>query len=237
MNAPPSALFLDAASLRGLVTYEELIEPVAVAFGELSRRLAESGVLSMYPAQSVELGDVLVKTGSIKGHSVYVVKISPWFAANEERRQHQGGFIAVFDAETGHTVAILEDEHYLSDIRTAAAGAVAAQQLAPDEVVTAAVLGAGTQAFWQPQALHRVRPYSTLKIWSRDTARSAQLRLKLERVLPDVEIHIGATAESVVRAADVIMTATSAREPIVHGSWLMAPSGTTHHRTGRRRQH
>lgn len=65
----------------------------------------------------------------------------------------------MFDTHSGHTLAILEDEHFLSDMPTAAAGSLGARVLAPEHVQIAAVLGAGTQAYWQAQALHRERSF------------------------------------------------------------------------------
>ena len=81
-----------------------------------------------------------VKTGTLRGHASHIIKVSPWFALNATAGIAQGGFVAVMDSRSGHTVALLNDEHYLSDIRTAAAGGVVARALAPTEVKTAAVL-------------------------------------------------------------------------------------------------
>lgn len=206
--------------LRSKVRFEDLIEPVSRAFQESSAGYAKNGLIVMFPATLPELGDVLVKTGVLPGHSIYTVKVAPWFAANVVLGQPQGGFIAVFDAKTGHTLAILEDEHYLSAMRTAAAGALAARVLAPERIQTAAVLGAGTQAFWQPQALHRERPFKTLLIWARDGGKAEVLRGHLKTVLPGVKIRVSGDLEQAVRSADVLITATLAREPIVRGDWL-----------------
>ena len=129
------------------MSFEDLIEPVSRAFAESSAGLADNGLVVMFPAERSELGDVYVKTGSLRGHDVYIVKVSPWFRSNVERGLPQGGFVGVFDSRSGQTLALLNEEHYLSDIRTAAAGAVAARALAPAEVGTAAVLGAGVQAY------------------------------------------------------------------------------------------
>lgn len=221
MTAPSGGIStIGAEWLRQHVSFEDLIEPVSRAFQEFSAGLAESGVLSLFPAATPEAGDVLVKTGAIRGHSVYVIKVSPWFAVNVERNQPQGGFIGVFDAETGQTRAILNEEHYLSDIRTAAAGTLAARVLAPPVVEVAGVLGAGVQAYWQPQALYRARPFKTLLIWARDAGKAEALQARLGEKLVGVEIRVTLSAEEVVRACDVLLTTTQAKEPIVRGAWL-----------------
>ncbi|KRE29875.1 hypothetical protein ASG82_25440 [Mycobacterium sp. Soil538] len=211
---------VDVESIRGKVTFEDLVEPVSRAFAETSAGLADNGLIVMFPAERRELGDVYVKTGSLRGHDVYIVKVSPWFSANLERGQAQGGFVAVFDSATGHTLALLHDEHYLSDIRTAAAGAVAARMLAPPTVETVAVLGAGVQAYWQPLALYGERPFATLSIWARSMPKAGVLKSRLREKLPDVEIWCSPDIESTVRRADVLITATQAREPLVRGEWL-----------------
>ncbi len=211
---------IDAESIRASVTFEDLIEPVSRAFEESSAGLADNGLIVMFPAERRELGDVYVKTGSLRGHDVYIVKVSPWFSSNVESGQPQGGFVGVFDSRTGRTLALLNEEHYLSDIRTAAAGAVAARMLAPSTVGTAAVLGAGVQAYWQPLALYRERPFTTLLIWARNPQKAEQLKARLAGKLPGVEIRLSSDIEHTVRSADVLITTTLAREPLVHGAWL-----------------
>jgi ornithine cyclodeaminase len=87
-------------------------------------------------------------------------------------------------------------------------------------VKTAAVLGAGVQAFWQPQALYRERPFETLLIWARNLDKAEGLRQRLVRALPKVKVHVETDIEAAVRRSDVLITTTLAREPIVHGDRL-----------------
>ena len=215
-----SAHIVNASAIRGTLRFEDLIEPVSRAFQESSAGLAQNGLIMMFPGERADLGDVHVKTGLLRGHKIFIVKISPWFAVNLQQGQSQGGFIGVFDSKTGRTLAILNEEHFLSDIRTAAAGALAARALAPAHVATASVLGAGVQAYWQPQALYHERPFKTLLIWARDTAKATALKARLKRVLPDVVIQVLSDVEQTVRNADVLITATLARESLVRGEWL-----------------
>lgn len=215
-----SVSIVSADALRAAVGFEELVEPVGRAFQELSGGLADAGLLTMFPAERPDLGDVYVKTGQIRGRAIYVVKISPWFAANVAAGRPQGGFIAVFDARTGHTRAILAEEHYLSDIRTAAAGSLAARVLAPAVVRTATVLGTGVQAYWQPRALFAERRFERLMIWGRDPERARRLADRLRVHLPAVRLVLEPDLETAVRAGDVLLTTTASRDPIVQGEWL-----------------
>jgi ornithine cyclodeaminase/alanine dehydrogenase-like protein (mu-crystallin family) len=218
----PGLPVIDAATLRERVGFADLIEPVAAAFRDSSAGQAENGLIILFPAETREAGDVYIKAGALRGHRVFVTKVSPWFARNTAEHRPQGGFIAVFDSSTGHTLAILDDQHYLSDIRTAAAGALAARYLCPARVETAAVLGSGTQAYWQTLALHRERPFTQLTIWARDSGKAEILRSRLGRELPSVHLAVTADRESAVRQADAVITATPAREPLVLGEWLRA---------------
>jgi ornithine cyclodeaminase/alanine dehydrogenase-like protein (mu-crystallin family) len=211
---------INAAELRVHVRFEDLIEPVSQAFQQSSAGGAQNGLIVMLPAEPPDRGDVYVKTGVLRGHSVYIVKVSPWFALNAETGSPQGGFIAVFDSATGQTLAMLDDEHYLSDVRTAAAGALAARVFAPGHIDTATVLGSGVQAYWQVLALHAERPFRKLLIWARSTDAAANLRAKLTRRLPGLEIQVPDELEPAVRAADVLITTTASREPLVRGEWL-----------------
>ena len=88
-----------AESIRASVGFEDLIEPVSRALEESSGGLADNGLVVMFPAERRELGDVYVKTGSLRGHDVYIVKVSPWFSTNVERGLPQGGFVGVFDSD------------------------------------------------------------------------------------------------------------------------------------------
>jgi hypothetical protein len=138
-----------AAAVRTQVRFEDLIEPVGQAFGDSTAGRAENGMLVLYPGHSRESGDILVKAGTVQGRDVCVVKIAPWFRVNVEQGAPQGGLIAVLDARTGRTLALIEDEHYLSDIRTAAAGALAGNfefgaDVAAVAITAAASASAGT---------------------------------------------------------------------------------------------
>jgi len=215
-----SIRLIDVFTLQERVTFKDLIEPVGQAYKDFSASLAESGLITMFPGASPDLGDVYVKTGSVRGGEIFVVKVSPWFALNVAQGQPQGGIIAVFDSKTGYPLAIIDDKHYLSDIRTAAAGALAARFLAPDAVRCVALFGTGIQAFWQALALHHERPFQELVIWGRSETNARELMRRLSPKLAGVSIRFEPSAEVAVRKADVVITVTSAREPIIKGAWL-----------------
>lgn len=121
---------------------------------------------------------------------------------------HQG-FVALFDGETGATRALL-NAGAITAIRTAAVSGVATRLLAREEARTLAILGAGIQGASHLEAMRTVRDFDRVVMWSRTPGRAASYE-GVEEV---------ATAEEAVRDADVVVTATSAREPIVERAWL-----------------
>lgn len=209
-----------AEQIRAAVGFIDLIEPVKVAFREFSGGCAQQTMSILWPAERPEDGDVLIKSGCIGGHDVFVVKTAPWFRTNQAAGEPQGGLVSVFDSTTGYPLAVLLDEHYLSDIRTAAAGAVTADLLAPPGTTTAGVLGTGAQAYWQALALAHVRPLETIRIWGRNTTRAADLAERLAWKLPTVSLTTVPVPEQAVHGSDVVITATAATEPLLQASWL-----------------
>ena len=114
-------------------------------------------------------GDVHIKYGYIRGGDVYVIKIASGFHDNPKRGLPSGdGLMLVFDQKTGVLQAILLDEGYLTNLRTAAAGAIAAKYLAPRQVTMAGILGAGVQGRMQLDWLRRVRRFDAAIVWGID---------------------------------------------------------------------
>lgn len=122
-------------------------------------------------------GDVHLKYGYLKGGRHYVVKIASGFYDNPKRGLASSqGLMLLFDQHTGVPVAVLMDEGRLTDLRTAAAGAVAAKHLAPPEVECIGIVGAGIQAREQLRALAAVTPCRQVMVWARREAAASTLR-------------------------------------------------------------
>jgi ornithine cyclodeaminase/alanine dehydrogenase-like protein (mu-crystallin family) len=209
-----------ADEIRRAVHFTDLIEPMRAAFCDYSAGRAQQTMSTLWPAVRHDDADVLVKAGCIAGHDTFVVKIAPWFKSNELAGQPQGGLVAALSSMDGHPMAVLADEHYLSDARTAAAGALAADTLAGHDTATAGVLGTGAQAYWQVRALAHVRPFARLLVWGRNGDRAAKLTRRLMADLPDVEICTSTTSREVVSESQVLITATAATEPLIKAEWL-----------------
>lgn len=186
------------------------------------RRLATGGVVQP-PVMSMHLpevnGEVDVKTAWVPGFDGFAVKISPGFFDNPARGlPSTSGLMVVLDAVTGRVRTVLLDNGYLTDLRTAAAGGVAARHLSRGDASTAAIMGAGLQARMQLQALRLVRPITRAAIWARDPDRAQALARELDG--PDLRIRATADPAEAVGMADIVVTTTPAAQPILRAEWL-----------------
>jgi ornithine cyclodeaminase len=164
-------------------------------------------------------GDVHIKYGYIKGGDVYVIKIASGFADNPQRGLPSGdGLMLVFDQKTGVLQAILLDEGYLTNLRTAVAGAVVAKYLAPREVAVIGILGAGVQGRMQLEWLRRVRRFTQAVVWGVDETELAAYRRDMEA--PGLVIRTTLRAEDVAAAANLIVTCTPSTRPLLRAEWI-----------------
>jgi ornithine cyclodeaminase len=164
-------------------------------------------------------GDVHIKYGYIKGGDIYVVKIASGFADNPKRGLPSGdGLMLVFDQRTGVLQAALLDEGYLTNLRTAVAGAVVARYLAPRDVSAVGILGAGVQGRMQLDWLRRVRRFDEAVVWGVDEDELALFRRDMEG--PGLTIRTTLRAEEVAAAANLIVTCTPATRPLLRAEWI-----------------
>jgi ornithine cyclodeaminase/alanine dehydrogenase-like protein (mu-crystallin family) len=164
-------------------------------------------------------GEVHIKYGYIKGGDVYVVKIASGFYDNPRRGLPSGdGLMLVFDQKTGVLRAVLLDEGYLTNLRTAVAGAVVAKYLAPREVRTVGIVGAGVQGRLQLDWLRRVRRFSEAVVWGVDEAELDRFRREMEG--PGLRVRTTRRAEEVAAAANLIVTCTPATRPLLDAGWI-----------------
>lgn len=164
-------------------------------------------------------GDVHIKYGYIKGDDFYVVKIASGFADNPRRGLPTGdGLMLVFSQKTGVLEAVLLDEGYLTNLRTAAAGAVAAKYLAPSRITSVGIVGAGVQGRMQLEWLRRVRSFAEAVVWGLDEGELESYRRDMER--PGLRIRTTLRAEEVAAAANLIVTCTPSTKPLLESAWV-----------------
>ncbi len=225
---PEDVLVLREPEVRRALDLPSLIDAVERAFVAYSGGRAElPGVIHLDVPESG--GEVHVKAGHLHGGRHYAVKVASGFTAPEPPAID--GLVLVFDAANGALAAILLDHGLLTDLRTAAAGGVAARHLAPERVDTVAVVGTGVQARAQLEALAVVRPgFASVRVWGRSPERAASCVEDLSRRpgLPaGCRYTVSETVERAVEGADVVVTCTASRTPLVRAEWLRAGAHVT----------
>ncbi|HEU4588099.1 MAG TPA: ornithine cyclodeaminase family protein [Gemmatimonadales bacterium] len=197
--------FLDEAAVRELLTYEELIPAMAGALAALSAGRVVQPVRSIVPVADHRgfLGVMPAYAGALGA------KLVTFYPENRGTHTHHA-LILLFQPDTGEPLAVL-DGRLITEMRTAAASAVATDRLARADAQVLAILGAGVQAASHLAALRRVRPFREVRVWS---PRRAAAFAREHGVIA------AASAEAAVRGADVIVTATSATTPVLAGAWL-----------------
>ncbi|CAM5761790.1 cyclodeaminase [Labrys miyagiensis] len=165
-------------------------------------------------------GEVDVKTAYIPGIDGFAIKVSPGFFDNPRLGLPSlNGLMVLFSSRTGLVEALLLDNGYLTQVRTAAAGAVAARHLSRPGSRVAAVLGAGEQAGMQMEALKLVRPIEEARLWARDSGRAQAAAWELAARL-GIPVRAVASGQAACEGADIIVTATPAESPILMADWL-----------------
>ena len=122
---------IDLSTIKSILPKVDLIGEIEKGFAAYS-----NGEVIVPPVGELNFdsppGDVHIKYGYIKNDSIYVIKIASGFYQNSSIGLPTGnGMIIVFDKQTGAPIAVLNDECYLTDVRTAIAGAICAKYLAP----------------------------------------------------------------------------------------------------------
>lgn len=133
-------------------------------------------------------------------------------------RSAHRGVVVLFDRDSGE-VSCIADAGEVTEIRTAAASAVATDVLARPDARTLAIFGCGVQAASHVRALVRVRKLERILVWGRSAERAAGFAEQMRR---EVGIAITAVVEGreAAAAADIICTVTSSRTPVLLGEWV-----------------
>jgi ornithine cyclodeaminase len=209
-----SISFLELQQIEQRLRNLDLVSLMEGAFAAFSRREA------VVPAPGELLfqdppGEVHIKYGYLKGGDTYVIKIASGFWNNPTKGlSSSDGLLLVFKKETGELAAVLNDRGRLTDLRTAAAGAVAAKHLAPEGVDTIGVIGTGIQAELQVHLLQSVRPCRNLVVWGRTPEHvSAYVRRMQDK---GFDVTAAQSAAEVAARSRLIVTTTASPTPLLH---------------------
>ena len=213
----PKVLKLD--EIKRLIDIPQLIQAIEAGFVLYSEnRVVVPPVGFLHFDQPP--GDVHIKYGFVKGDDVYVLKMASGFYNNAELGLSVAdGLILVFSQQTGHLKLTLLDECWLTDMRTAAAGAVAAKHLAPNNIHHIGIVGTGVQARMQLELLRDVVDCQSCFIWGRDAnkVQSTIEGLQAKKTIKAWGLDMKAATEidELVSECNLIVTTTSAREALI----------------------
>ena len=214
------ALILREPEIRALLDPRGCLQAVEAAFSAYARGQAELPVVINLEVPE-HRGEVHVKAGYLHTGPYYAVKIASGFLDNTQLGlPTSDGMVLVFDAVTGAVAALLLDNGYITDLRTAMAGAVAAKHLARATVETVAVVGSGAQARYQIRSLTLVREPREVRVWGRNQEKAAACIEDLSRPTTDLRFVLASSVREAVKGADVVITVTAAREPLVQADWI-----------------
>ncbi len=217
--------------IKPLIAIPELILDIEKGF-----RLYSEGLVQVPPVGFLHFddppGDVHIKYGAVNHGASYVMKMASAFPENAARGLPVGnGVILVFSCATGVLELVLLDEGWLTDMRTAAAGAVAAKYLAPSAVDQIGIVGSGVQAGLQLELLQHVVECGTCLIWGRNHSRVSAL---IERLYANPQIREWGIAirpaqdlDTLLAQCQLIVTTTSATAPLIQAGRVQAGTHIT----------
>src|SRR5215510_7539309 len=211
-------LLLSEKQVKTLIDIDELIETLERAHVQYSTGRAVMPVRLVVPLPQIQ-GRITSMPGFLNDDKALGMKVVTYFQENPQRGLPSIlATIMLFSAETGKMIAAMAGS-YITAIRTACASAMATRALANAETPVLGILGAGVQARAHIQALSRVRKFSKIKLYSPSGISAANVKKELEQVA-GVPIEIAKSAEETVRNSDLVVTVTTAQEPILKFEWL-----------------
>ena len=217
----PVATVLELDEIKRLLDTTQLIEEIETGFV-----LYSEGKVNVPPVGFLHFddppGDVHIKYGFVSGDDYYVLKMASGFYNNSEfDLPVADGVILVFSQKTGELKLILLDKCWLTDMRTAAAGAVAAKHLAPKTIHDIGIVGTGVQARMQLEMLRTVVDCQSCFIWGRDSTKVQgmldDLRASESIQAWGLDIQAAETLDDLVSDCNLIVTTTSAKNPLIRG--------------------
>ena len=227
-------IILSEPEIRELVDADSARAAVTDAFRALHR--GEATLANVISLPFVEpTGVVHVKAGHLHDDAVWTVKVSGDFYPGDGSPTRHSGLMLVLSAIDGSPVAMLVDNGYLTELCTGAAGAIAAELLAREDAETVALLGAGSQARYQLDALLRTRTIENVNVASRSPDRTQAFVREVERTY-GLTSHVFESVEDAVRGADIVVTTTPFANSVAGGGLARCRGACDGRRLGRTRQ-
>ncbi len=163
-------------------------------------------------------GDVHIKYGYIEDEDYYVVKIASGFFKNIDIGISNGqGMMLIFKQKTGECEAILLDNAYLTDVRTAAAGVICAEEFS-NEIESIGVVGTGLQARMQVLYLKNITPCRQVIVWGRNEDKMKSYKRDMDE--KGFKVKFSSDIEFLTNNCNLIITATAGAKPLIDASHI-----------------
>ena len=213
-------LVLSEKQVTSLIDIDELISTLERAHVQYSSGKAVMPVRLVVPLPQIH-GRITSMPGFLNEDQSLGMKVVTYFQENPKQNLPAIlGTIMLFSVDTGKMIAVM-DGSYVTAIRTACASAMATKALANAETPVLGILGAGVQARAHIEALARVRKIERIKIYSPSGAGAAGIKKDLEPIVK-IAMDVAGSADEAVFDADLLVTASTAKQPIVRSEWLKA---------------
>ena len=219
MNNSMKILVLNHDEVERLLPMPECISAMEEAFVALAHGQAEQPLRTIFKPPDVKGVMALMPTFRASPVPLFGLKAICVFPGNAAvgKDAHQGG-VMLFDGATGELLALV-NASAITAIRTAAVSGLATRLLAREDACDLAIIGAGVQARSHLAAMNCVRPLSRVRIASRNFSSARNLAEEMQSQFPAL-IEPVENVEAAVRGADIIVTATTSRDPVLQREWI-----------------
>jgi ornithine cyclodeaminase len=206
------------AEIQKLLSLQTVLDYIEEGFVMYSKKEA------MVPHEAILMfekpaGECHIKWGYAKRGKYYLIKVASGFFENPEKGlPSRNSLMLLFERETGMTVCVLLDEGYLTDLRSGAAGCVAAMYLAPRKVDCIGIIGTGNQAYFQLRMLQFATSCREAMIWGRDPSKAQ--KFCENRDLKSFHMHVAESIDQLASKCNLIVTTTSSSVPLLFASQI-----------------
>jgi alanine dehydrogenase len=211
-------LVLSEKQVGGLLDIDELIEVLEAAHIQYSAGKAVMPLRLVVPLPQIQ-GRITSMPGYLTEDRALGMKVVTYFQGNQAKGLPPIlATLLLFSADSGKVIATM-DGSTITAVRTACASAMATKALANRDTPVVGILGAGVQARAHIRALCRVRKLSTIKVYSPSGMSGMAVKNDLEAEI-GVRIEVAKNPEETVRDSDLVVTVTTAKEPVLRSEWL-----------------
>lgn len=208
-GAAMPVLYLTEDDVRQLLTMDVALPAVEAAFRKLALDEAEN-----VPRQRCQTDQVMLHVLPAAAKTLGAIGLKAYTTGKFPAKFH----VTLYDPKTGEMTALMQAD-YLGQVRTGAASGVATRKLARPDASTVGLFGTGKQARTQLLAVCRVRTISRVHVYGRDAGRRTRFAAEMSREC-GTEVVPVAIPEEAAKGLDVVITATTSREPVLFGAWV-----------------